>query len=835
MVRTYFLHSRADAGPFLKESFAPMPIRPGLAPVLRAAARTLLLALPIAAAFPAAARPLDLEGRRTPVHVRDDGKLAAQGRTPTDAVPSLRLTAEFQLVMNEAKLSYALLVPAPAPARVLVNGRDLGLDPIVRAEGYLYKVSDWNLRSGANTIQVERTELAPWNGLLLFSLDGTAEDVHFGRHFAEPDPADRASSTGTRASPAKHSSQDNYDIRHYDMYIYPDMATLANPGWITSATVTVTARSLINGLVTVGLDFQTTLDSANITISRVDSGPGTSALSYSLTQTASNKWLIVTLPSAANIGDEFKIRVGYSGRTASGGSFGNGFIVANKTGPNSPTGRVLYTFNEPYKARKWFPCKDLPDDKADDGMSIRVRVDQGFGRQVVTAGKLQSITDNGDSTETWHWEHNYPIVTYLLAICISNYSYVSSTYTALDNVTTMPIRHAIYPENIGLESGGAAGTLEVMDFMAQLFGEYPFLDEKYYTATHNSGSGMEHQTNTSMPPGDVQDGRQRRNVHELAHHWYGDKVTCRTFEHLWINEGFATYAEALWEEHRFGTAPYHSLVNSWTVSHIRPVVGPDSDTFSGGIVYRKGGWILHMLRKVMGDTAFFTSIRRLHEDHAYSTVVSSDFQVICEQESGLDLNPFFTQWLYWYDSLNAGQPTYYFTGTLVDSMGGNQTTIQVVQTQSGSAYQMPIEIEGVDHLGNTQRAIVQNTTKNQALATNWGTFRPIFINLDPDNWILKTRAFSMRSVGVPKATVGQPYSHTLSAVNGTTPYVWQAVSSLPAGLSLSAGGVLSGTPTSAGTFAATIRATDNNGSGTQRNASINIVIDASSVEDWPQH
>src|SRR5205807_121686 len=139
--------------------------------------------------------------------------------------------------------------------------------------------------------------------------------------------------------------------------------------------------------------------------------------------------------------------------------------------------------------------------------------------QVVSNGRLSGITSAGAGLETWTWVNDFAIATYLVSVCISNYSYSSATYIGLDAMTTMSIRHAIYPENVGTEGNGAAGTLNVMNFFAQTFGEYPFLSAKYNTATHNSGSGMEHETCTSMPGGataGVGDGYTRRNVHELS-------------------------------------------------------------------------------------------------------------------------------------------------------------------------------------------------------------------------------------------------------------------------------------------------------------------------------
>ena len=233
----------------------------------------------------------------------------------------------------------------------------------------------------------------------------------------------------------------------------------------------------------------------------------------------------------------------------------------------------------------------------------------------------------------------------------------------------MPISHAIFPENWGTEGGAAAGTLQVLNFFAEQFGEYPFLNEKYFTASHRDGVGMEHQTCTSMPGNEtdsvgVSDGYNRRNVHELAHQWFGDLITGRTFDHLWLNEGFATYCEALFYEYQQGVQAFHSFVNAWSVSTTTPVVGPNSDSFSGSVVYRKGAWVLHMLRHVVGDATFNQILRQwvVNPSTHYGTAVSSDFEDVAESVSGMDLTAFFNQWLYRPDGVSSSRPTYRFNG-----------------------------------------------------------------------------------------------------------------------------------------------------------------------------
>src|SRR4029078_8219923 len=142
----------------------------------------------------------------------------------------------------------------------------------------------------------------------------------------------------------------------------------------------------------------------------------------------------------------------------------------------------------------------------------------GYALTAVSNGKLTSVTDNGDGTSTHVWVNSYPIATYLVCMSVTNYVLTETAYTALDGVTTMPLRHYLYPENLGTEGNGYLGTLQVMNFYRDTFGEYPFLNEKYETATWNITFGIEHQTCTGMPEGvsaGVGNGFTRRNRHEL--------------------------------------------------------------------------------------------------------------------------------------------------------------------------------------------------------------------------------------------------------------------------------------------------------------------------------
>jgi hypothetical protein len=748
------------------------------------------LALTVLAAAGATAKPIDFTDRALVVRP-DPAKARAAGEA----------TIEFTLQDGLLKEAYGLLVPSTAEPAVKVNGRTLDINPLLRSEGFVYYVPRGYLKPGANCIDIvaepfpvgkEVTETQP----VFFALDGSYEEVHFNRAFVP-------TAAGVRAQPPTDPRQAWYDVLWYDCAWTPSMTST----FLNAAQVTMGARSLNSSLQVVVLDFDS--NGGALAVSTVDSGPSTPALPYTL-DTVNNR-LLITLPATVPSGQTFQVRVIYSGAPDTVNYTFSPALWRDVHGPSSTA--VVFSFSEPYGARQWWPCKDLPDDKPTTTVQ-RVTVPAGAGWQVVSNGKLTSKTSGGGN-ETWVWTNSFPIATYLVSICISNYAYSSATYTALDGLTTMAISHAIFPENTGTEGSAAAGTLQVMNYFAQKFGEYPFLSEKYFTASHTDGAGMEHQTCTSMPGNEtdgvgVSDGYNRRNVHELAHQWFGDLITCRTFDHLWLNEGFATYCEALFYEFQKGVQEFHRYVNAWTVSTTTPVVGPNSDSFSGSVVYRKGAWVLHMLRHVVGDSTFTEVLRQwvVNPTTQYGTAVSADFEAVAEAISGRDLTTFFSQWLYRPDGVSASQPTYRFNGGSTRTGADFTVNFSVAQTQAGTPYVMPLDVEVVDANGAGSVQVVQNTVASQSFSLSMGTTIPVEADLDPDNWVLKSaNAFSVNTVGLGRATVNQAFRYQLHATGATTPYTWSSAA-MPPGLALASGGLITGTPTTVGTYSVPYSVTD---------------------------
>ena len=353
--------------------------------------------------------------------------------------------------------------------------------------------------------------------------------------------------------------------------------------------------------------------------------------------------LHVTIPEKA-AGESFQITVSYQGRPRQDG------FAAYTTRQRQGNWEV-YTLSEPYFARAWWPCKDVPSDKAD---SARIRLTVPEGMVAVSNGKLLSTTTNEGWT-TYDWYESYPIVSYLISIAATNYRLYQDWYVN-DQGDSLSLPSYIYPERYQSSFPDVRLTPEIIRAFESYFGPYPFQGEKYAQAQFGWGGGMEHQTATSLCC-----SSNYLMAHELAHQWWGDKVTCRDWHHIWLNEGFATYAEVLWTEYQYGkdAARQHmlELASNPFVGRIFVDDTTDVDAIFDWIVYRKGAWVLHMLREMVGDSAFFKILRTYEETppFKYGTAVTEDFQRVAEEISGMDLETFFHQWIY-----SPGQPRYVY-------------------------------------------------------------------------------------------------------------------------------------------------------------------------------
>ncbi len=458
----------------------------------------------------------------------------------------------------------------------------------------------------------------------------------------------------------------------------------------------------------------------------------------------------VTLDRAYQSGENLSATIFYEGVPA---ATGLGSIVFN-----SHSGIPwVYTLSEPYGAKDWWPCKNDPSDKADSA-DIVITCDSSY--KVGSEGILASITNHGNGTSTTHWKERYPIASYLISIAFSNYMQFSNWYR-YSPIDSMEILNYILPE----DSLAALQVLPLVPGMlsvySDLYGQYPFIREKYGHSEFASG-GMEHQTMTSI-------GSFVENTvsHELAHQWFGDMITCRTWSDLWLNEAFAQYSSALYLEKKYGVASYWDYMNVQMHAAL-PASGevgnPDTSTatalFNSPLIYSKGASILHMLRHVLGDSVFFLAMHAYANDPLlmYSTASTRDFERDCEAVCGKSLAYFFNEWIY-----GAGYPDYIYSWEWKPTGAAGALTVTVTQPADRTNppfFTMPIDIR-ITMNGKDTTATLFNNGATQSFTIPCSS-QPSAVAFDPDGWILK-RVYPASDIPPTVIALEQNYPNPFNA------------------------------------------------------------------------
>ncbi len=486
----------------------------------------------------------------------------------------------------------------------------------------------------------------------------------------------------------------NPNTQNYDV-TYSELRFTVNPSvFFISGNIITTFKALSN-MSTVTFDFYKTTTNP-FTISSVKINNGTTTFSHN-----SSHELVINLPSTLTTGNSATVEISYSGTpSALEGAFE---INAHNSTP------VLWTLSEPFGARDWWPCKQDLNDKIN---SIDVYITAPSTYVSVSNGlEVSQTISAGDKTT--HFHHNYPIPAYLIAIAVTNYQVFSQTAGTAPK--DFPIVNYIYPENYASAVTFLAQTLPIMTVYETLFESYPFHEEKYGHAQFGWGGGMEHTTVSFMG------GWERSLIaHELAHQWFGNKITCGSWQDIWLNEGFAEYLSGLVVENLDGAASFVSWKNS-KISNITSVSNgaiflTDAEAedvsriFSSRLTYNKGSMALHMLRWKMGDPMFFQAIKNYLADVnlAYGYALTNHLKSHLETVYGSSLTEFFNDWIY-----GQGHPTYTVTA---QNWGSGQAKIMITQTQSHSSvsyFEMPLEIRLTSASGANHDVVVNHTINGQ--------------------------------------------------------------------------------------------------------------------------
>ncbi|MGB0404173.1 MAG: M1 family aminopeptidase [Salibacteraceae bacterium] len=390
--------------------------------------------------------------------------------------------------------------------------------------------------------------------------------------------------------------------------------------------------------------------------------------------------------------------------------------------------RAFWTMSEPYGAKYWWPCKIDLIDKID---STDIYLTYPDGMRGSTVGVLQSEQSNGTKT-TAHWKHNYPINNYLIAVAIGDYWVKDTTLNYSGKQLYMT--DYLYQHDSLWHNQSMQYLEKTFSLFDSLFGEYPFSKEKYGHTQFTRGGGMEHQTNSWM-----QDLNQPLVAHELAHQWFGNKVTCGSWQDLWLNEGFATYLTALTYEAGFGDMDWttwkqntFTLVGGSYGSVWRQDTLNFSSLFSSRYTYNKGALALHALRWICGDDAFFSGVRNYLNDPLleYSFARTTDLQRHLEATSNLDLTEQFADWVYGQNCPRYSLAWRISGGSIVFNLD------QIMSNPVDSFFEMTVPI-GVYEGGKRHDYLFPFDNNNMSMVRPI-KFMPDSVVIDPDLWICST-------------------------------------------------------------------------------------------------
>ena len=404
---------------------------------------------------------------------------------------------------------------------------------------------------------------------------------------------------------------------------------------------------------------------------------------------------------------------------------------------------VLWTLSEPYGARDWFPCHQDLNDKID---SCDIFITAPAGNRASSNGVLLSETTSNGFT-TAHWSTRYPTAAYLLCMAVTNYT-VYEHEVPFGNTVTKVLNY-VYPEDLSASQAESPDIIGQMQLFDSLFGLYPFHLEKYGHTQFSWGGGMEHQTMTF-----VVNFNFELIGHELAHHWFGDKITCGSWEDIWLNEGFATYLAGLCYEHlrpqywrQYRQVRLNSVVSKPGGSVLVNDTTDVYRVFSGRLSYSKGALVLHQLRWMLGDNAFFAALKNYLHDPAlaYGYARTPDLKFHLEQAYGKDLTGYFADWY-----AGEGYPSYV---VLWSQNASNELTVRLDQTSSLPSsvafFEMPVPVKLYNtSTGQDTLLVLDHTFSGQSFSAQL-SFQADSLAFDPDLWLISANNIVSKLSAVP--------------------------------------------------------------------------------------
>jgi aminopeptidase N len=442
--------------------------------------------------------------------------------------------------------------------------------------------------------------------------------------------------------------------------------------------------------------------------------------------------LTISSPVTHNRNDLVNIEIDYSGTAPDGNGFNSPTGLFNEVSPTWKT-RVTWTLSEPYVAKTWWPCKQVLTDKIDSTLFIFTTEDS---LKVGSNGLLIKEEVLVGNKKRYTWKSNYPIDYYLISFACAPYQEYSYKVLPTGAADSLLIQNYIYKDvdYIPLFENDILETGDMLLHFSEKFGEYPFIKEKYGHCLAPLGGGMEHQTMTTQGY-----FTNWLTAHELGHQWWGDNVTCSTWNDIWLNEGFASYSEYIYYQEFTSQAEadddmldrHNDIMGQSGGSVYVTDISDPNRIFSNRLTYNKGSAVVHMMRNyINNDSLFFHTLKVYQETFKNSTTSTQDLKDLILQETAIDFTEFFDSWIF-----GEGFPIY-------SGIFNNQNdTVFVRVDQTSSLVNYPIVYPSILDIelfyldGTSEIKQVRNDFNFQGYYF-LSTMEVESISLDPDNWII---------------------------------------------------------------------------------------------------
>ena len=531
---------------------------------------------------------------------------------------------------------------------------------------------------------------------------------------------------GSLLSEEHHARTRTYDVIHYTLNVIPDEHARTITG-----NVTITFVPLRENFTTL------VLDAAELSIAKATISAGV-PLKFNIEP--EKEKLAIELDKPYSLHDTVSVTIFYSAKPRKGLYF----IQPDSAYPHKPW--QVWSQGEMEDNHYWFPCYDYPNDKATSEVSITVPDTQ----YALSNGRLLRITEHpSERKRTFHWVQDKPISSYLISVAAGDYVILK------DSCMGKPVDYLVYRTNAADALRSFRKTPDMIRFFSDKIGyEYPWDKYDQVIVADFIYGGMENATATTLTDGTIHDARAALDVssdglvaHELAHQWWGDLLTCRSWAHTWLNEGFATYFAALYAEHDQGEDLFQlqlknimdGVIAADAGKNRRPIVWrgySDPTEIFDVHSYQKGASVLHMLRFLLGDELFWKALNYYAHKNAFRNVETNDLKIAIEEATGENLYWFFEEWLF-----RAGYPEYEVRKRWDPSEKKLHLLVKQIQKvdEQTPLFIMPIDIEIATEAGTSVHRILVSKAEEEFVFDC--AAKPLNVIFDKGGWILKKLTF----------------------------------------------------------------------------------------------